>query len=72
MTNHPAPEGTALLKPAEAGVELRLSKATVYRLINSGDIAVTYVGHGKGRAARISRDALAAYIKNQTRKSSAA
>lgn len=60
METAPAPGGTALLKPTEAAVELRISKATVYRLINSGAIKTVRVGN----LLRVERSALAAYIKS--------
>jgi len=70
MNNEPAGSGSALLKPAEAGVELRLSKATIYRLIASGDLKAVQVGARK--ATRIPRTEINAYITRSGRKSSAA
>jgi predicted site-specific integrase-resolvase len=36
MPKQPAPEGAALLTPAEFGRRIGRSRATVYRLINAG------------------------------------
>ena len=60
---------TVLLRIAEAGAELRVSKATVYRLIASGDLPVVHVG--ARRASRIRRDDLAAYIARNVRQDDA-
>lgn len=51
-----------LLRPAEAAAQLGVSKATVYRLIASGDIGET-VHVGTRRATRIEQSALDAYIE---------
>jgi len=57
---------SSLLTPMEVAAELRVSRATVYRLINEGQIPAVHIGAGrgaaKGRATRIQRTALAAYI----------
>lgn len=71
-----APPGTALLRPAEAGAEMRVSRATVYRLINEGRLPVVYIGtdtagRTKGRAARIRRTDLDAFIANAERSKAA-
>jgi excisionase family DNA binding protein len=56
---------TALLKPAEVASELRLSRATIYRLIASGDLPTVHVGARK--ATRVEASALADYIaKNRS------
>ncbi len=75
MQPAPAPDGSALLRPAEAGVELRLSKATVYRLINEGRLPVVYIGTDtagktKGRAARIRRADIEAFIAASSQRAS--
>lgn len=54
---------TALLKPAEAGQRLGLSRATIYRLIASGEFATVHVGERK--ATRIEESELTAYIERQ-------
>ena len=51
---------TALLKPAEVATELRVSRATVYRLIATGDLPTVHIGARK--ATRIEATALSAYI----------
>lgn len=56
----PTESNTALLRIAEAGRELRVSRATVYRLIAAGDLTPVHVG--RNRSARIERADLAAYI----------
>lgn len=61
MNTPTAPEGTALLKVTEAATELRVSRATMYRLINSGAMPTVHVGS----SARIERTALTAYIANR-------
>lgn len=70
MTKQTSPrpaEGTALLHPAEAAVELRVSKATIYRLVNDGHLHAVHVGRGKTRPhVRISRADLAAFIAGRT------
>ena len=59
MTNTPdtTPQ---LLRPAEVADYLRVSRSTVYRLIASGELGTVHVG--ARRAARITREALDAYI----------
>lgn len=52
---------TALLKPAEVANELRVSRATVYRLIASGDLPTVHIG--KRRVTRIERTAVESYIQ---------
>lgn len=56
----PNEAATALLRIAEAGRELRVSRATIYRLIAAGDLTPVHVG--PNRSARIERSDLAAYI----------
>lgn len=51
----------ALLKPEEVGRQLRLSKATVYRLIRLGEFTTVHVG--ARNATRIPRKSLDAYIE---------
>ncbi len=53
-----------LLKIPEVAHELGLSKATVYRLINAGEIRT--VGVGRAKFARVHRDELARYIADNT------
>ena len=60
MRQQATPQGTTLLKPHEAATELRLSRATVYRLIDSNALPVVHVG--ARNAARIRREDLDAYI----------
>lgn len=57
------------MKPAEVAHQLRVSRATVYRLIANGEIKVVHVG--KRRATRIEQSALEAYLTG-LRKASAA
>lgn len=60
---------TALMKPAEVAHELRVSRATVYRLIAAEEIKVVHVG--KRGVTRIERAAFDAYLAG-IRKASAA
>jgi excisionase family DNA binding protein len=70
MTTATAPEGTALLKPAEAAEQLRVSRSTIYRLIETGQLPSVHVG--ERRAVRIPREAIAAYIRANTAERQAA
>lgn len=63
--NTTATEGSALLKPAEVGDELRVSKATVYRLIAAGELDTVHVGARK--ATRVPRESVLAYIAKNGR-----
>lgn len=54
---------TLLLTVPEAAAELRLHRATVYRLIAEGALPVVRVTR---RGVRINRDALNEYVKSQT------
>lgn len=56
---------TALLKPHEVAQQLRVSRATVYRLIASGELATT--GVGARNATRIEQAALNDYIARMRR-----
>lgn len=56
---------TALLKPLEVAHELRVSRATVYRLIATGDLPTVHIG--KRRLTRIERTAVDAYIEKMRR-----
>ena len=56
----------ALLKPQEAGLELGLSRATVYRLIAAGELLT--VGVGARNATRIERSEIDRYIAANRRK----
>lgn len=58
MTQAPAPEGTALLKIPEVAAELRVTRSTVYRLINEKKIPTVRVGG----VTRVERAALAKFI----------
>lgn len=58
---------TALLRIAEAGHELRVSRATIYRLIAAGELAPVYVG--ANRSARIERSEIERYIERNKRRS---
>lgn len=64
-----APTETGLLRPAEAGAELRLSRATIYRLIASGELDTVHVG--VRQATRITREALRDYVARHGIKRSA-
>lgn len=55
---------TSLLRPAEAGDELRVSRATVYRLIAKGELDTVHVG--ARRSTRITRAALDEYIERNS------
>jgi len=59
MTQTPTPPGTALLKIPEVATELRVSRSTVYRLIDEGGLPTVRVGC----LTRVERTALADYIK---------
>ena len=50
-----------LLKPIEVGARLKLSRASVYRLIGAGELATVHVG--KSRSTRIEESELRAYIE---------
>jgi excisionase family DNA binding protein len=65
-------EPTTLLKPAEVAAHLRVNVRTVYRLINDGLLPRIYVGAGKGKATRIARADMDAYIKAMRRAGDAA
>ena len=52
---------TALLRLTEAANELRVSRATIYRMISAGELPTVHVGERK--STRIERTALAAYIE---------
>lgn len=52
---------TNLLRPAEVGQRLGLSRATVYRLIAEGEFPTVHVGQRK--ATRIEEPAVDAYIE---------
>lgn len=56
---------TNLLKPAEAAEMLRLSRATVYRLIATGELPTVHVG--ARQATRIEESAIAAYVTRNRR-----
>jgi excisionase family DNA binding protein len=60
---------TALLRLTEVADQLRVSRATVYRLIASGDLAAVHVG--KRRLTRVERSALDAYIERLRRERAA-
>lgn len=64
MPTDTTPEGTALLKPAEAAEQLRVSRATIYRLIETGQLPSVHVG--ERRAVRVPREAISAYIRANT------
>ena len=50
-----------LLKPAEVGERLGLSRWTVYRLIDAGELPTVHVG--KRQATRIEESSVDAYIE---------
>ncbi len=66
------PEGTALLTINEAAEQLRVSRATVYRLINDGRLATVDIARIAGQTrTRVPRQAIADYIAScATRKAS--
>lgn len=59
----------ALLRIGEAAHELRVSRATIYRLISAGDLTPVHVG--PGRSARIERAEIDHYIDRHRAKASA-
>lgn len=59
MTQAPTPAGTALLKIPEVAAELRVTRSTVYRLINEKKIPTVRIGG----VTRIERIALAKFIE---------
>lgn len=52
-----------LLKPAEVGARLGLTRATIYRLIAAGEFATVHVG--ARRATRIEEAEVDSYIDRQ-------
>lgn len=52
---------TTLLRPAEVAERLKLAPRTVYRLVETGELAVVYVG--RRRAARVRVSDLDAYLR---------
>ena len=59
MKHTPPTEQTELLTIPEAAHEMRVSRTTVYRLINAGRLPVVHVGTGNKRArARVAREAI--------------
>jgi excisionase family DNA binding protein len=56
---------TNLLRPAEVGQRLGLSKATVYRLIAARELTTVHVGNR--RATRIEESEVDAYIARNRR-----
>ena len=54
---------THLLKPAEVGARLGVSRATIYRLIAEGEFNTVHVGARK--ATRIEESELDAYAERQ-------
>lgn len=61
------PQKSLLLRVPEAAEELGVSVRSIYRLVAAGDIPATPIGSGKRQRLRISREALVAYVKRQTR-----
>lgn len=59
-----APDDVLLLKVPEAARRLSLSQATVYRLIESGEIPVMRIG----RSVRIPVDGLRKWVDANTRR----
>ena len=55
-----APQGTALLKIPEVAAELRVTRSTVYRYIETGLLPTVHIGPRK--LTRVTREALAAFI----------
>lgn len=78
MTQTPPADAAALLTPAEVGRQIGRSRATVYRLINSGQIPTVTLPAAKPAdpdrpgqgAVRITRAALEAFIAGLERKAS--
>lgn len=60
----PETDATELMRPAEVGEQLRLSRATIYRLVADGVLPAVYVG--ERRATRIRRRDVVAYIERNT------
>lgn len=61
----PPSSGPRLLKIDEVAAQLRLSRPTVYRLINSGKLASVHVGIAG--FTRVSQDDLDAYVATNRR-----
>ena len=53
-----------LLTVAEVADKLRLSLASVYLLVNSGDLPAIRVGHGRG-TLRVNPDEVQAYLERK-------
>jgi len=51
------------LRVAQVAAQLNVHRTTVYRAIESGDLAAVKFGQGRG-GLRVSADALAAYLAN--------
>lgn len=60
--HEPTPPGPRLLKIDEVAARLRLSRPTVYRLINGGKLASVHVGNAG--FTRVQETDLDAYIAN--------
>lgn len=69
VTGSEVPDAPELLKPAEVAEVLRLSRMTVYRIINAGEIDVVLVG--PRRSIRVTREALDKYLAESDRDLSA-
>lgn len=71
MTTPQAPEGTVLLTINEVATELRVSRTTVYRLINEGRLAAVDISRVPGHTrTRVSRQAIGEYVQSCARKAS--
>lgn len=68
-TRTTAPQGSALLRPDEAGAELRLSRSTIYRMISKGDLESVRVGDFG--AVRVTRRSINEYIQRRLVKTTA-
>lgn len=51
------------LRVAQVAAQLNVHRTTVYRAIESGDLAAVRLGQGRG-GLRVSTEALAAYLAN--------
>lgn len=59
MPSTPVPG--AFLRVAQVAAQLNVHRTTVYRAIESGDLAAVRLGQGRG-GLRVSTEALAAYL----------
>lgn len=55
----------SLLTPNETAATLRVSRSTVYRMIERGDLAAVRLGRRDGATLRVPADALARILEQQ-------